>query len=108
LCIFDAVTGYKRTPFGRFLNSRKYKILRTYRNKHLNIKSKRNKHFIKFIIHKEVLILQNCEIALLGLHFLRKFFILPRLPSNEKNSVDHHNSYNKGQIFPVMAYWKTL
>jgi hypothetical protein len=44
LCIFDVVTGYKRLPFGRFLNFRKYKILRTYRNKHLNIDSKRNKH----------------------------------------------------------------
>jgi hypothetical protein len=22
--------------------------------------------------------------------------VLPRLPSNEKNSFDHHNSYNKG------------
>jgi hypothetical protein len=65
LCIFDAVTGYKRTPFGRFLNSKKYQILRTYRNKHLNIESKRNKHFIKLIIHKEVLKLQNCEIAFL-------------------------------------------
>jgi hypothetical protein len=69
LCIFDAVTGYKRTPFGRFLNSKKYQILRTYRNKHLNIESKRNKHFIKLIIHKEVLKLQNCEIAFLWLHF---------------------------------------
>jgi hypothetical protein len=65
LCIFDVVTGYKRLPFGRILNSRKYKILRTYRNKHLNIESKRNKQFIKLIIHKEVLKLQNCEIAFL-------------------------------------------
>jgi hypothetical protein len=65
LCIFVSVTGYKRTPFGRFLNSKKYQILRTYRNKHLNTESKRNKHFIKPIIHKEVLKLQNCEIAFL-------------------------------------------
>jgi hypothetical protein len=65
LCIFDAVTGYKRTPFGRFLNSKKYKILRTYRNKHLNIESKRSKHFIKLIIHRKVLKLQNCEIGFL-------------------------------------------
>jgi hypothetical protein len=43
--------------------------LRTYRNKHLNIESKRNKHFIKLIIHKEVLKLQKCEIAFLWLHF---------------------------------------
>jgi hypothetical protein len=28
--------------------------------------------------------------------YLRKFFVLPGLPSNEKNSFDHHNSYNKG------------
>jgi hypothetical protein len=27
---------------------------------------------------------------------LKKFFVLPALPSNEKNSFDHHNSYNKG------------
>jgi hypothetical protein len=65
LCIFDVVTGYKRLLFGRFLNSIKFKILRTYRNKHLNIESRRNKHFIKLIIHKEVLKLQNCEIAFL-------------------------------------------
>jgi hypothetical protein len=65
LYIFDPVTGYKKTPFGRFLNSKKYKILRIYRNKHLNIESKRNKHFIKLIIHKEVLKLQNCEIVFL-------------------------------------------
>ena len=70
LCIFDVVTGYKRTPFGKFLNSKKYKILRIYRNKHLNIESKKNKHFIKFIIHKEVLKLRNCEIAFLWQHFL--------------------------------------
>jgi hypothetical protein len=65
LCIFDVVTGYKRFLFGRFINSRKYKILRTYRNKHLNIESKMNKHFIKLIIHKEVLKLRNCEISFL-------------------------------------------
>jgi hypothetical protein len=65
LCIFVSVTSYKRTPFGRFLNSKKYQILRTYRNKHLNIESKMNKHFIKPIIYKEVLKLQNCEITFL-------------------------------------------
>jgi hypothetical protein len=27
---------------------------------------------------------------------LRKFFVLPRLLSNEKNSSNHHNSYHKG------------
>jgi hypothetical protein len=28
--------------------------------------------------------------------YLEKFFVLPALPSNEKNSSDHNNSYNKG------------
>jgi hypothetical protein len=28
--------------------------------------------------------------------YLKKFFALPTLPSNEKNSSNHHNSYNKG------------
>jgi hypothetical protein len=28
--------------------------------------------------------------------YLKKFFVLPALPSNEKNFSDHHNSYNKG------------
>jgi hypothetical protein len=28
--------------------------------------------------------------------YLKKFFVLPALPSNEKNSSNHHNSYNKG------------
>jgi hypothetical protein len=65
LYVFDVVTGYERTRFGRFLNFKKYKILRTYRNEHLNIESKRNKYFIKLIIYKEVLKLQNCEIAFL-------------------------------------------
>jgi hypothetical protein len=27
--------------------------------------------------------------------YVKKFFVLPTLPSNEKNSFDHHNSYNK-------------
>jgi hypothetical protein len=35
LCVFVSAEGYKRTPFGRFLNSKKYQILRTYRKKHL-------------------------------------------------------------------------
>jgi hypothetical protein len=39
--------------------------LRTYRNKHLNIESKKNKHFTMPIIQKEVLKLQNCEIVFL-------------------------------------------
>jgi hypothetical protein len=29
-------------------------------------------------------------------------FVLPSLPSNEKNSFDHHNSYNKG---PNLAFF---
>jgi hypothetical protein len=33
---------------------------------------------------------------------LKKFFVLPGLPSNEKNSFDHHNSYNKG---PNLAFF---
>jgi hypothetical protein len=32
---------------------------------------------------------------------LKKFFA-PALPSNEKNSSDHHNSYNKG---PNLAFF---
>jgi hypothetical protein len=33
---------------------------------------------------------------------LKKFFVLPALPSNENNSFDHHNSYNKG---PNLAFF---
>jgi hypothetical protein len=33
---------------------------------------------------------------------LKKFFVLPGLPSNENNSSDHHNSYNKG---PNLAFF---
>jgi hypothetical protein len=33
--------------------------------------------------------------------YLKKFFVLPALPSNEKDSFDHVNSYNKG---PNLAY----
>jgi hypothetical protein len=28
--------------------------------------------------------------------YLKKFFALPALPSDEMNSSNHHNSYNKG------------
>jgi hypothetical protein len=28
--------------------------------------------------------------------YLKKFFVLPALPSNEKNSSNHHNTYIKG------------
>jgi hypothetical protein len=36
---------------------------------------------------------------------LKKFFVLPALPSNEKNSYDHHNSYNKG---PNLAFFSFM
>jgi hypothetical protein len=36
---------------------------------------------------------------------LKKFFVLPRLPSNEKNSSDHHNSYTKG---PNLAFFSFI
>jgi hypothetical protein len=34
--------------------------------------------------------------------YLKNFFVLPGVPSNEKNSFDHHNSYNKG---PNLAFF---
>jgi hypothetical protein len=34
--------------------------------------------------------------------YSKKFFVLPALPSNEKNSSDHHNSYNEG---PILAFF---
>jgi hypothetical protein len=34
--------------------------------------------------------------------------VLPTLLSNEKNSFDHDNSYNKGPILHVMASWKAF
>jgi hypothetical protein len=34
--------------------------------------------------------------------YLKKFFVLLGLPSNEKNPFDHHNSYNKG---PNLAFF---
>jgi hypothetical protein len=30
--------------------------------------------------------------------------VLPRLPSNEKNSSDHHNSYNKGPNLALFSF----
>jgi hypothetical protein len=36
--------------------------------------------------------------------YLKKFFVLPGLPSNEKNSFDHHNSYNKGQNLAFFSF----
>jgi hypothetical protein len=35
---------------------------------------------------------------------LKKFFLLPALPSNKKNSFDHHNSYNKGPNLVYKAF----
>jgi hypothetical protein len=35
---------------------------------------------------------------------LKKFFVLPTLPSNEKNSLDHHNSYNKGSNLAFLSF----
>jgi hypothetical protein len=32
--------------------------------------------------------------------------VLPRLPSNEKNSFDHHNSYNKGPNLVFSSFTK--
>jgi hypothetical protein len=41
--------------------------------------------------------------------YLKNFFVLPTLPSNEKNSSDHHNSYNKGvQILRSLTSRKAL
>jgi hypothetical protein len=34
--------------------------------------------------------------------YLKKFFVLPELPSNEKNFSNHHFSYNKG---PNLAFF---
>jgi hypothetical protein len=38
-------------------------------------------------------------------NYLKKFFVLPRLPSNEKNSSDHHNSLYKG---PNLAFFSFI
>jgi hypothetical protein len=35
---------------------------------------------------------------------LKKFFVLPELPSNEKNSSDYHNSYNKGPNLALFSF----
>jgi hypothetical protein len=39
--------------------------------------------------------------------YLKKFFVLPGLPSNEKNSSDHHNSYNKGPNLVFFSFIKS-
>jgi hypothetical protein len=36
-----------------------------------------------------------------------KFFVLPGLPSNEKNSSDHHNSYNKGPNLVFFSFMES-
>jgi hypothetical protein len=38
---------------------------------------------------------------------LKKFFVLPGLPSNEKNSFDHHNSYNEGPNLAFFSFTKS-
>jgi hypothetical protein len=35
------------------------------------------------------------------------FFALPSLPSNEKNSSDHHNSYNKCPILEFFSFMES-
>jgi hypothetical protein len=36
--------------------------------------------------------------------YSKEFFVLPGLPSNEKNSSDHHNSYNKGPNLALFSF----
>jgi hypothetical protein len=36
--------------------------------------------------------------------YLKKFFVLPALPSNEKNSSYYHNSYNKGPNLAFLSF----
>jgi hypothetical protein len=38
---------------------------------------------------------------------LKKFFVLPALPSNEKNSSNHHNSYNNGPNLVFFSFTKS-
>jgi hypothetical protein len=42
------------------------------------------------------------QFSLFFRNYLKKFFVLPALSSNEKNSSYHHNSYNKG---PNLAFF---
>jgi hypothetical protein len=42
--------------------------------------------------------------SLIGMEYLKKFFVLPALPSNEKNSSNHHNSYNKGPNLTFFSF----
>jgi hypothetical protein len=36
--------------------------------------------------------------------YLKELFVLPGLPSNEKNSSNHHNSYNKGPNLALFSF----
>jgi hypothetical protein len=36
--------------------------------------------------------------------YLKKFFVLPELPSNEKNSSHKINSYNKGPNLAFLSF----
>jgi hypothetical protein len=39
--------------------------------------------------------------------YLKKFFVLLGIPSNEKNSSDHHNSYSKGPNLAFFSFTKS-
>jgi hypothetical protein len=39
--------------------------------------------------------------------YLKKFFVLNALPSNENNSSDHHNSYNKGSNLAFFSFMES-
>jgi hypothetical protein len=39
--------------------------------------------------------------------YLKKFFVLPGLPSNEKISFYHHNSYDKGLNLAFFSFTKS-
>jgi hypothetical protein len=36
--------------------------------------------------------------------YLKNFFVMPALPSNEKNFFDHHNSYNKSPNLTFFSF----
>jgi hypothetical protein len=38
--------------------------------------------------------------------YMNNFFVMPGLPSNEKNSSDHHNSCNKGSNLASFSFTK--
>ena len=39
--------------------------------------------------------------------YLKKFYVLPELPSNEKNSFNHDNSYNKVPNLTFFSFTKS-